>query len=374
MTMSKKKVSDKMLPAVAADSKNVVDEARLFERISEIIENRKTRAGGYANREVTAMYWEIGLYINSNMLEFKRAEYGKQIFSTLSRKLVERYGKTFERENLYRMSQFASVFYDPEVVATLAMQLSWSHFCELIRLKTEEARFYYANDAIARQLGVRELRHQIARKAYERREIANSNLTDKSSAPFNIFKDPYILDTLGLKDNFNEADLEKAILTELESFILEFGHGMTFVARQKRIMFADEDYYPDLLFYHRGLRRLIVVELKIGRFKTEYVGQMELYLKWLDKYERREGENAPIGLILCTSTNRSLVELLELDQSGIAVAELWTALPSKKLLEDKISQLLAEAKERLNRRKSLPFDAEKRYIDYFYEPKDDVLD
>jgi predicted nuclease of restriction endonuclease-like (RecB) superfamily len=343
-------MSRKKEKRTALTAEPVVDGDSLFARVVAIIENRKQRAGAYANCEVTMMFWEIGRYVNTVVLDGGRAEYGKQIFSTLSRKLMERYGTSFQRENLYRMAQFANVFPDGEIVSALSTQLSWSHFCEVIRLQTMEARLYYANEAAVRRLGIRELRRQISRKAYERREIANSNLTDKSTVPFNIFKDPYILDTLGLKENYPEADLEKAILTELQSFILEFGHGITFVGRQKRFTFGNEDYYPDLLFYHRDLRRLIVVELKIGKFEAEYTGQMLLYLKWLNRYERREGENAPIGLILCTLANRGLVELLELDQSGIAVAELWTALPSKTLLEEKISQLLAEAKERLARR------------------------
>ena len=193
-----------------------IDENSLFARVAEIIENRKTRAGAYANREVTLMYWEIGRYINSVVLEGERAEYGKEIFSTLSRKLVKQYGRSFQKENLYRMTQLAKLFSDSEIVSTLSTQLSWSHFCELIRLKTEEARTYYANDAASRRLGVHELRRQISRKAYERQEIANAALTEQSSIPFNVFKDPYLLDTLDLKDNYLEADLEKAILTDIE--------------------------------------------------------------------------------------------------------------------------------------------------------------
>jgi hypothetical protein len=187
-----------------------------------------------------------------------------------------------------------------------------------------------------------------------------------------VFKDPYILDTLGLKENFREADIESAILTELEAFILEFGHGITFVGRQKRFTFDGEDYYPDLLFYHRDLKRLIVIELKLGAFKAEYKGQMEMYLKWLNRYERREGENAPIGLILCTKASRKQIELLELDKAGIAVSEYWTALPPKAELERKINEIMQEARERFERRKSLPQSGVHKQIDYFYEPKDDV--
>jgi predicted nuclease of restriction endonuclease-like (RecB) superfamily len=268
--------------------------------------------------------------------------------------------------------QFAKRFPSREIVAPLVRQLSWSHITALLPVKSDVAFIYYARDAIDRRLGKRELRHQIDRKAYERREIANANLTDQSSIPHNIFKDPYLLDILGLKDNYMESDLETAILTELEAFILEFGNGITFVARQKRIGFDDVDYYSDLLFYHRDLKRLIVIELKIGKFKPEYKGQMELYLNWLDKHERRADENSPIGLILCTSANRETVEILEMDKAGIAVAEYWTALPPKEQLEQKVTQLLIEAKERMERRKSLTSSEVQRQIEYFIEPKDDV--
>jgi predicted nuclease of restriction endonuclease-like (RecB) superfamily len=189
---------------------------------------------------------------------------------------------------------------------------------------------------------------------FERQEIANTQLTDNSNVPFNVFKDPYLLDTLGLKDNFLEVDLENAILIELEKFILEFGSGFAFMERQKRIIIDDDDFKIDLLFFHRDLRRLVAIELKTGKFKPQYKGQMELYLKWLNRYERKEGENSPVGLILCTEASRNQIELLELDKAGIAVAEYWTNLPPKNLLEQKINEILTEARERLERRKLLP--------------------
>jgi hypothetical protein len=173
-----------------------------------------------------------------------------------------------------------------------------------------------------------------------------------------------------LKENYLEADLEKAILTELEKFLLEFGHGFSFVERQKRMTLDGDDFTLDLLFFHRILRRLVAIELKIGKFIPQYKGQMEFYLKWLNKYERQEGENEPIGLILCTKASRSQIELLELDKSGIAVAEYWTNLPPKALLEEKIRAILSEAQERLSRRRSLSISNDKKLVDYFYEAKD----
>jgi predicted nuclease of restriction endonuclease-like (RecB) superfamily len=348
-----------------------INSSSLFERVSEIIENRKARAGAYANREVTLMYWEVGRYVRSAVLEGERAEYGKRIVAELASQLVTKYGKTFDVHNLRRMMKFADKFDDFEIVTELASQLTWSHFIEILPLKSAEARMYYVADAVQRHLGTKELRRQISRKAFERREIADAQVSDKSNLPFNVFKDPYLLDVLGLKDNFLEADLEKAILAELEAFILEFGRGFAFMERQKRMTMDDVDFKLDLLFYHRDLQRLVAVELKLGRFKPSYMGQMSFYLKWLNRYERREFENPPIGLILCTEASRDQIELMELDKEGIAVAEYWTKLPPKSEFERKIKEILHEARERLERRKTLAIGNVQKQIDFFIEPKDD---
>jgi predicted nuclease of restriction endonuclease-like (RecB) superfamily len=228
----------------------LLDENYLFSQIATIIEDRKTVASTYANREINLMFWEVGRYINSTILDFKRVAYGKRIFSTLSRKLVEKYGRSFQEENLYRMVQFATVFTVVETIEELLAGLSWSHICELIRIKNEQARIFYAKDVVARHLGVRELRNQIARKAFERTEIANSQLTESPAVPFNVFKDPYLLDILELKENCLEADLEKAILQSLEKFIFVFGHGFTFAECQKSLPLSNAQkqikYFIDL--------------------------------------------------------------------------------------------------------------------------------
>ena len=341
---------------------DIIDEKHLLSNISSIIEKRKFSLVTTANSHLIFMFWEIGKYINQIILEDNRADYGKKILSTVSTKLVTQYGKSFVEANLYRMKRFATVFSDVNVISDFAPFLSWSHFCEIMRIKDEEARLFYAKDAVERQSGIRELRQTIARKAYERTEIANTQLTNQSIIPFNVFKDPYLLDILDLKDNFLESDLENSILIELEKFILEFGNGFAFLDRQKRIIIDGDDFKIDLLFFHRTLRRLVVIELKTGRFKPQYKGQMELYLKWLDRYERKEGENAPIGLILCTEASRDQIELLEMDKAGIAVAEFWTNLPSKTDFEKLINNILREAKERLERKKYLTDDFNKNIM------------
>ena len=359
---------------IAVQNENQIADSFIYEQVANIIETRKYKAGAYANFEITLMYWEIGYYVNSIVLNGSRAAYGKRIVAELASQLQVKYGKTFDVHNLRRMMRFAEKFNNFEIVTELASQLSWSHFIEILPLKSDEAKLFYLTDAAERRLSTKELRRQISRKSYERREIANTQISDTSAIPLNVFKDPYLLDVLGLKDNFAEADLEKAILLELEKFILEFGQGFTFVDRQKRMTMDGDDFTLDLLFFHRKLRRLVAIELKIGRFKPQFMGQMRFYLKWLDRYERQEHENPPIGIILCTTASREQVELLELDKEGIAVAEYWTALPPKAEFERKIREILEHARERLNRRRLLANGNIRRDIEYFFETKDDEDD
>jgi predicted nuclease of restriction endonuclease-like (RecB) superfamily len=368
--MSKKNKETGIIPT---QSFAMIDEAALFRRVTEIIENRKFRAAAAANSEMTLMFWEVGQVINSVTLDHKRAAYGKKILTELASKLTEIYGKSFSERNLYRMISFSECFDDVQILTPLASKLSWTHFTELLPVKSQEARLFYANDAAARGYGTKELRRQISRKAYERREIAAVEFPKEFTRPFNVFKDPYLLDMFGLQDNYLEADLEKAILTDIQAFILEFGHGFSFVEKQKRMIIDGEDVILDLLFYNRILRRLVAVELKIGRFKAAHKGQMELYLNWLDKYERQEGEEAPIGIILCATANREKIELLKMDKADIAVAEYWTELPPKAVFEQKVKEIMEEAQERLERRKGLPEGSAKQ-IDYFIDKKDDDED
>lgn len=273
--------------------------------------------------------------------------------STVSTQLKNRYGRNFELRNVRRMMQFAEQFTDQQIVVTLSRQLSWSHFVELLPINNQEAKLFYANQVSSHLMSVRDLRKQIATKTFERTAIANTQTVQIENSLPNTFKDPYLLDFLNLGNAYLEKDLEQAILYELEKFILELGKGFTFVERQKRMIIDGEDFNLDLLFYHRKLKRLVAIELKLGKFQAKHKGQMELYLKWLDKYEKQEGENTPIGLILCAESSREQVELLEMHKDGIMVAEYWTDLPPKKQFEEKIHLLLTEAKERTERKKLL---------------------
>ena len=328
-----------------------IGEQELLGRLSELIEYSKQQISSQANSILIMLFWQIGKDINDFVLGNERAEYGKYIMSSVSTHLTEKYGSNFELRNLRRMRQFAEQFTDIEIVSTLSTQLSWSHFVELLPIKKEEAKLFYARKSAEYNWGVRELRNQKEKKLYERTVVANNQLPTQIKGTANLFKDPYLLDFVKLKDDFLEKDLEEAIIADLEKFILELGVGFTFVERQKRMIIDGEDFNLDLLFYHRKLKRLVAIDLKISRFKAAYKGQMELYLKWLNKHEKQEGENEPIGLILCTETSKEQIELLEMHKDGIMVAEYWTDLPPKNLLEQKLNQAVIEAKERLARRK-----------------------
>lgn len=321
----------------------------LISEISLLIEQSQRHIATQANSALTQLFWQIGKRINDEILLNKRADYGKQIVVTLSEKLMTRYGRSFEEKNLRRMLQFSEQFQDFSIVVTLSRQLSWSHFLVLLPIKQAEAKQYYANLSSVEYWSVRDLRKQIASKAFERNEIANTQLSTFKPELLNTFKDPYILDFLNLKNTYLEQDLERAILHELEAFILELGKGFAFMERQKRMIIDGDDFYLDLLFYNRKLKRLVAIELKLGKFKAAHKGQMELYLKWLSKYEKAEGENEPIGLILCAESNKEQIELLEIQKDGIMIAEYWTEMPSKQALQQKLHQLLIEAKERIAR-------------------------
>ncbi len=337
-----------------SNKKNLLPKQDLFAELSQLIEHSRQQVSAYANSALTILFWNVGKRINEEILKYERGEYGKQIVATLSVQLEEKYGRNFTEKNVRRMMQFAIEFHDIEIVVTLSRQLSWSHFLVLIPLKSPKAQMFYAELSVNELLGVRELRKQIAAKAFERTNIANLQLKNNSTIPFNTFKDPYLLDFLGLYDSYLEKDLEAAILKDLESFILELGKGFAFVERQKRFIIDGEDFYLDLLFYHRTLKRLVAIELKLGKFKAKYKGQMELYLKWLNKYERKEGEEMPIALILCAESSKEQIELLEMHKDGIMLAEYWTELPPKKELEKKLHTAFIEARERFEQKKLTP--------------------
>ena len=326
--------------------------------IRGLIASARAHVATTANATLTLLYWRVGQRVRSEVLGSNRAAYGEEIVVTLSRQLSIDHGTSFDEKNLRRMIQFAEVFPDEQIVVSLLRELSWSHFLSLLPLKAPLQREFYAEMCRAERWSVRALRDKIGGMLYERTalsrkpaELARLELAalrdeDRLSTDM-VLRDPYLLDFLGLKDTYQEKDLEAAILREMERFIMELGSGFAFLARQKRITLDGEDFYMDLLFYQRELRRLVVVELKLDRFRPEHKGQMELYLRWLDKYERKAGEEPPIGIILCTAKDQGRIELLELDKTGIHVAEYLTALPPKDVLQRKLQEAAAVSRARI---------------------------
>jgi predicted nuclease of restriction endonuclease-like (RecB) superfamily len=300
----------------------------------------------------------MGRRIRQDILKEKRAEYGAQIVAALGRQLEREFGNGFGEKNLRRMVQFAEVFPDREIVVSLIRQLTWTHFIALIPLDDPLKREFYAEMCRIERWSVRTLRQKIGSMLFERTalsrkpaklaamELKQLREEDKVT-PDLVFRDPYILDFLGLKDTYAEKDVEAAILREMEAFILELGVGFRFVARQHRMQIDHRDYYLDLLFYHRKLRRLIAVDLKIGEFEAGDKGQMELYLGWLKRYACEPDEADPLGMILCAGKSEEHIALLQLQKSGIHVASYWTEALPKQELERKLHEAVRLARARL---------------------------
>jgi len=335
-----------------------VSPTKLVSDVRRLIEAARRRAAATVNTELTILYWRIGERIRTEVLRHARATYGEQVIIALARRLQRDYGRGFSEKSLRRMVQLAQVFPEEPIVATLSRQLTWSHFVLLLPLEAPLAREFYAEMCRVERWSVRTLRQQIDGMLYERTALSRKPKSVVSAqlaalragdqlTPEMVLKDPYVLDFLGVQDRYLEKDLEDAILRELEAFILELGSGFTFVARQKRIQIDGDDFYVDLVFYNRKLRRLVALDLKVGAFKADYKGQMELYLRWLDRHEREPGEETPLGIILCAGKRQEQIELLELGKTGIHVAEYLTVLPSREELARKLHAAVEHSRARL---------------------------
>lgn len=325
---------------------------KLYKAIVSLIETAKDETAVYVNAKISLLYWNIGIVINNEILKNKRAGYGSEILATLSQELTKNYGRGYSYSALTRMCKIAGCF-SKENIATLSQQLSYSHLIELIAIDNKVKRDFYVQAAIEGKWSLRQLREQVDKMLFERTALAKKPSTQIAEAiakhretpdPDLIFKTSYVLDFLNLPAFFSEAELEKALLDNLQKFIMELGNGFTFVERQKRIAVDAVDYHLDLLFYHRKLKRLIAIDLKLGKFKPDYKGQMELYLKWLKKYEMQPGEETPLGLLLCSEGNTEHIELLMLDENEIKVAQYLTELPSKQWFIEKLHRSIEIAK------------------------------
>lgn len=334
-------------------------ESKIISDIRNLIEQSRHQVAVAVNTGMTLMYWHIGERINREILGGERAAYGKQIVAQLAQTLQSEYGKgSFSEKHLRQMMRFAETFPDEKIVYTVCRQLTWSHIRLLVPMENKLQREFYASMAADQRWSVRTLKAKMDGMLYERTAIAKQPdevilhdlelLRDEREMSADLaFHDPYFLDFLGLQDEYSEKDLESAIVGELQKFITEMGNDFAFMARQKRISVDNEDYYIDLLFFNRRLRCMVAIDLKLTDFKAAYKGQMELYLRWLEKHEMLEGENKPIGLILCTGKNEEHVELMHLHESNIRVAEYLMKLPDKKLLEQKLQKAVEIAKEKI---------------------------
>lgn len=332
----------------------------LLTELRGLIESARQHVAQAANTALTMLYWRIGHRIGVELLGKERAPYGQEILYAVSRELTLAYGKGFTDRNLWHMKRFAEAFPDEHTVSALSTVLSWTHFRQIIYLERPMQREFYAEMCRIERWSTRTLEKKIGGMLYERTaisrqpeavvemEIARLREQDQISADL-VFRDPYLLDFLGLQGAYSERDMEAAILADMERFLLEMGDGFCFVTRQKRLIIGADDFYIDLLFYHRKLRRLVAVELKLENFQAAHKGQMELYLRWLDRHERQPGEESPIGLILCASVNREEIEVLQLDGSSIRVAEYLTELPEREALRSRLHHAIAVARERAAR-------------------------
>ena len=330
----------------------------LFDSISELINQTRHRVATTINQELTLLYWNIGKTINDDVLKNSRADYGKKIIPELSDKLTLLYGSGFNKRNLQNFIKLNSVFENIIILNTVCAKLSWSHIRSIIYIENDIKREFYIQMATHERWSVRTLQDRIDSMLFERTSISKkpeetiiNDLkileSEKKISPDLIFRDPYFLDFLGLHDTYSEKDLESSILSQLQFFISEMGSEFAFLARQKRIIIDNEDFYIDLLFYHRGLKCLVAIDLKIGKFKAAFKGQMELYLRWLEHNEQKEGENKPIGLILCSEKSPEQINYLMLDNDeNIKVAEYLTQLPEKKILLEKLQKAIELGKVR----------------------------
>lgn len=338
-------------------------ENALFSDVCGIIDNGRRRVAVYVNSEICLTKWYVGKRIKEDVLYNKRAEYGKRIVKRLAARLTERYGSGWSDRSLLHCIRAAYTFSEDEIVYAVRTQFTWTHIRSLMFIEYPLKRQFYMEMCRIEHWDTRTLDAKIDSQLYERTAISRkpediikkelAELKDDNTMnPDLVFRSSYFLDMLGLPDVFSENDLESAIVSQLQSFICEMGTDFAFLGRQKRITVDAVDYYIDLLFYHRSLRRLVAIDLKLGKFKPEHEGQMLLYLRYLNKNERRDGEESPIGLILCSEGNTEHIEYLMLDDnSPIKVAQYYTQLPDKKLLAEKLQRAIAIARAKMAEQK-----------------------
>lgn len=327
----------------------------IVQGIAAMVSEARKQTVVQVNSTLNMMYWRVGKYLTDELHYETYGQYGKSILQSIATRLTEMYGRGFTRTALVRMMNVAQVFTYDEMCATLSHTLTWSHLIELATIDNQPKRLFYQKMCIEQRWSTRQLGRQQDAMLYERTLIAAKpedeqikifdQLEKGEMTPELVLKSSYFVDFLGLNGLYSEKNLEDAIISQLERFIMELGHGFAFLERQKRISVDAVDYYLDLLFYHRGLNRLVAIDLKLGKFKPEYKGQMELYLKYLQRYEQKPHEESPIGLLLCSEGNTEQVELMMLGEDNIKVAQYLAELPDKQWFIDKLNRSILIAQE-----------------------------
>jgi len=343
--MTKKKTPNSKMDIVSQEQPPVHSKsADEFGKIISIIEQARNRAFNAVNRELISMYWEIGKFVSDRVRE---GNWGQSVVSELSKTIQSYYVgiRGFSSSNIWRMKQFYETYRDNEKLAALLREISWTnHLLILAGSKTDEAREFYVNLCIKDSLSSRELDRQIDSMLYERSQISsikNSSVLVKSTglAPL---RDNYVLEFLDIPHGHHEKDFRKSIVSNIKNFILEFGKDFTFIGEEYRIQVGNTDFSIDLLFYNRDLSCLVAIELKIGKFKPEHLGQLEFYLEALDRNVKKEHENPSVGLVLCATKDDAVVEYaLKRSMSPTMIADYQLHLPDKKLLQNKLRELTA---------------------------------
>jgi predicted nuclease of restriction endonuclease-like (RecB) superfamily len=327
----------------------------LLADITHLIDASKQRIAIAVNTELPMLYWHIGKHTHTFILQGERAAYGQKIIISLSKQLILKYGKGWSSQHLRHCIRIAETFEENQIIYAVRRQLSWTHLRTISYENNPIKRSFYLEMTVECRWSTRDLGEQIDKMLFERTALAQKPEEQISKAlenwqsetPLNpdlVFKNSYVLDFLGLQNVYSEKELEDALITHLQQFIQELGNGFAFLDRQKRISIDAVDYYLDLLFYHRKLKRLVAIDLKLGKFKPKYKAQMELYLRWLERHEMEIGELKPIGLLLCSEGNTEHIELLMLDETDIKVAQYLTELPTKEWFIEKLHRAIEIAK------------------------------
>ncbi|MDQ1095036.1 MULTISPECIES: PDDEXK nuclease domain-containing protein [Chryseobacterium] len=313
-----------------------VSESSLFHSIKDLIQQSREKVFRIANSTLLLTYWQIGKLIVEDQQKGKeRAEYGSYTLKNLSRQLTTEFGKGFDYTNLSNMRKFYQAF---PIVDTLSQQLSWSHYRLLSSQSDKTKRDYYLKEAIENNWNVRNLKRQINSLAYER--ILEHRKTSEETIQ-NVLKDPYVFEFLGLKpdEKISEKDLETAIIDHIQKFLLEFGRGFAFVARQQHIATDTSDFYIDLVFYNYILKCFVLIDLKTGELSHQDIGQIDMYVRMYDDLKRVEGDNPTLGILLCSEKDETIVKYSVLnDKNNLFASKYLLYLPKEEELKQIIDQ------------------------------------